>query len=91
MKPIKLKAAYKECLDLLQDTICEPTAAEAATERIEDAIYRVGHNGELPEEDDSSAAILEAICQFLDSTITAIFGAGNGFSEFEQTGVLAGK
>ena len=87
----ELKLAYQECLDLLADTLCEPTAATAATERIEDAIYRVGHNGELPEEDDSSAAILEAICQFLDSTITAIFGAGNGFSEFEQTGVLAGK
>ncbi len=88
---IELTAAYKECLNLLSDTLCEPTSAKAATERIEDAIYRVGHNGELPEEDDSSAAILEAICQFLDSTITAIFGAGNGFSEFEQTGVLAGK
>lgn len=87
----ELTAAYKECLDLLSDTLCEPTAAAAATERIEDAIYRVGHNGELPEEDDSSAAILEAITQFLDSAITAIFGAGNGFSEFEQTGVLAGK
>ncbi len=88
---IELNAAYEECLNLLKDTLCEPTAADAATERIEDAIYRVGHNGELPEEDDSTASILEAVTQFLDSTMTAIFGAGYGFSEFEQSGVLGGK
>ena len=88
---VELNAAYEECLNLLKDTLCEPTAADAATERIEDAIYRVGHNGELPEEDDSTASLLEAITQFLDSTMTAIFGAGYGFSEFEQSGVLGGK
>ncbi|MBR5442731.1 MAG: hypothetical protein IKV44_07230 [Clostridia bacterium] len=87
---IELTAAYKECLALLDDTLCEPTSAAAATERIEDAIYRVGHNGELPEEEGSNE-ILGAVAQFLDSAITAIFGAGNGFSEFEKTGVLAGK
>ncbi len=86
----ELIAAYKECLVLLQDTICEPTAAEATTERIEDAIYRVGHNGELPEEDNSTDALLEAICQFLDGIVTAITGSGNGFSDIFDTGVFPG-
>ncbi len=86
----ELKAAYVECLALLNDTICEPTAAEAATERIEDAIYRVGHNGELPVEDNSTDALLEAICQFLDSIITAITGSGNGFSDIADSGVFPG-
>ncbi|MBQ8182524.1 MAG: hypothetical protein IJ025_01310 [Clostridia bacterium] len=84
----ELKAAYVECLALLNDTICEPTAAEAATERIEDAIYRVGHNGELPVEDNSTDALLEAICQFLDGIITAITGSGNGFSDIADNGVF---
>ena len=87
----ELIAAYQECLLLLQDTICEPTAAEAATERIEDAIYRVGHNGELPEEDNSTDALLEAICQFLDGIVTAVTGSGNGFSDIFDTGVFPGK
>ena len=86
----ELIAAYKECLVLLQDTICEPTAAEAATERIEDAIYRVGHNGELPEEDNSMDALLEALCQFLDSVVTAVTGSGNGFSDIFENGVFPG-
>lgn len=86
----ELIAAYKECLALLQDTICEPTAAEATTERVEDAIYRVGHNGELPEEDNSTDALLEAICQFLDGIVTAITGSGNGFSDIFDTGVFPG-
>ncbi len=86
----ELIAAYQECLALLQDTICEPTAAEAATERIEDAIYRVGHNGEIPEEDTSMDALLEAICEFLDGVVTAITGSGNGFSDIFDTGVFPG-
>ena len=86
----ELKAAYKECLDLLKDTICEPTAAEAATERIEDAIYRVGHNGELPEEDTSMDALLEALCEFLDTVVTTVTGSGNGFSDIFQNGVFPG-
>lgn len=86
----ELTAAYKECLALLQNTICEPTEAEAVTERIENAIYRVGHNGQLPVEDSSMDALLEAICKFLDDIVTAIFGSGNGFSDIKDTGVFPG-
>ena len=86
----ELIAAYRECLALLKDTICEPTAAEAATERIDDAIYRVGHNGELPVEDNTMDALLEALCQFLDSVVTAITGPGYGFSDIFQNGVFPG-
>lgn len=86
----ELTAAYKECLALLNDTAnCEPTAAAAATERIEDAIYRVGHNGELPEEDDSMNNLLTAIAGTLEDVITAIFGPGYGFSEIGSNGVIA--
>ena len=84
---IELTAAYKEALALLNDTICEPTAADAVTKRIEDAIYRVGHNGEIPVEDKSTDQLLEQICYLLDGVITQIFGAGNGFSEYPEHGI----
>lgn len=87
----ELIAAYQECFVFLNNTICEPTSAEAATERIEDAIYRVGHNGELPDEDNTMDELLEAICQFLDSIVTAVTGSGNGFSDIFQNGVFPGK
>ncbi len=86
----ELTAAYKECLALLNDTAnCEPTAADAATERIEDAIYRVGHNGEIPEEDNSMDTLLTALAGTLEDVITAIFGPGYGFSEIMDNGILA--
>ena len=86
----ELIAAYQECLALLNDTAnCEPTAADAATERIEDAIYRVGHNGELPEEDNSMDTLLTALAGTLDDVVTAIFGPGYGFSEIMDNGILA--
>lgn len=85
----ELIAAYKECLALLNDTAnCEPTAADAATQRIEDAIYRVGHNGEIPEEDNSMNTLLTALAETLDDIITAIFGPGYGFSEIAENGIL---
>lgn len=86
----ELTAAYKEALALLQNTMCEPTEAEAVTERIENAIYRVGHNGQLPTEDDSMDSLIEAIAKFLDDIITAVFGSGNGFSDIKDTGVFPG-
>ncbi len=86
----ELIAAYQECLALLNNTVnCEPTAAEAATQRIDDAIYRVGHNGELPEEDDSMNDLFTALAGTLDDVITAIFGSGYGFSEIAENGILA--
>ena len=84
---IELTAAYKEALALLQDTLCEPTAADAVTKRIEDAIYRVGHNGEIPEEDSSTDEMIEQIAYLLDGIITQVFGAGNGFSEYLNNGI----
>ncbi len=86
----ELVAAYTECLLLLEDTICEPAAADAALERIDDAIYRVGHNGELPpEEDDTMDKALLVVAQALDSVVTALFGSGYGFSEIATNGSLA--
>ncbi len=86
----ELIAAYKECLALLNDTAnCEPVAAEAVTQRIDDAIYRVGHNGELPEEDNSTDTLFTALAGTLEDVITAIFGPGYGFSEIMDNGILA--
>ncbi len=83
--------AYQECLALLNDTVnCEPIAAEAATQRIQDAIYRVGHNGELPpEEDTATDSLLTALAGTFEDIITGIFGSGYGFSEIADKGVLA--
>lgn len=87
----ELKAAYVESLNLLNNTICEPTVAETTTKRINDAVYSVGHNGQLPVEDNTMDELLEAICEFLDSIVTAITGPGNGFSDIAQNGVFPGK
>lgn len=83
----ELKNAYQEALYLLTDTICEPTAADAATQRIEDAIYRAGHNGQLPVEDTTTDDVIEVICMTLDDIITTIFGPSYGFSEYVEHGV----
>ncbi len=84
---IELESAYKEALYLLTDTICEPTAADAATQRIEDAIYRVGHNGQLEVTDTTTDDVLEIITGTLDEVITAIFGPSYGFSDYYQNGI----
>ncbi len=86
----EIKAAYKECLDLLNDTICEPSAANAALERIDDAIYRVSNNGQIPvEEDKSTDRLLTALAEAFDDVITSIFGSGYGFSEIMENGALS--
>lgn len=80
---IELQAAYDEAQALLQTTICEPTEAEAVTDRLLNALRRVGQEGEA--EDTTTADALEAIAKFLDDTIYEVFG-GNGFSDISQTG-----
>ena len=85
-----LISAYKDAIYLLDDTICEPTAAESVTKNLETAIYRVGNNGQEPaEEDTSTASLLEAIVAMLEDVLTAVFGPGYGFSEIAENGVLA--
>ncbi len=86
----EIKAVYKECLELLNDTICEPVAADAALERMDDALYRVGNNGQLPpEEDNSTDQLLTVLAEALDDVITSIFGSGYGFSEIMENGALS--
>ncbi len=86
----EIKETYTECLELLNDTICEPVAATAALERMDDALYRVGHNGQLPPEEDTSTDVLfGAIAEALDDVITSIFGSGYGFSEIMENGALS--
>ncbi len=85
-----LVSAYKSALNLINDTVCEPTAAVEITKAVDDALYRVGNDGkEPPVEDTSTADLLEAIAMLLDDVITSLFGNGYGFSEIMDNGALA--
>lgn len=75
---MELQGAYDEAQALLKTTICEPTSANAAKERMEYALCRVGVRD--PEEDPSTQEALEIICAFLDETLYTVFGA-EGFSD----------
>ncbi len=78
---IELRECYDEANLLLQDTICEPTKAEAVTERFDYALCRVGVR-QYPE-DTMTQEALEIITAFLDETIYGVFGAG-GFSDIKD-------
>ncbi len=78
----ELQDAYDECQAMLSNTICEPSTAEAATQRLLNALCRVGVRSE---EDHTTDEVLEAISKFLDDTLYSIFGAG-GFSDIVTTG-----
>jgi len=84
---VELQAAYDEAKALLQTTICEPSEAEAVSDRILNALRRVGMEGEA--EDETMMEVLEAIAKFIDDTIYEVFG-GNGFSDIAQTGPFPG-
>ncbi len=84
---IELQAAYDEAQALLQTTICEPSEAEAVTDRLLNALRRVGQEGEA--EDETMMNVLEAVAKFVDDTIYKVFG-GNGFSDISHTGPFPG-
>lgn len=77
----ELQAAYDEALALLDTTICEPTVAAATTDRLLNALRRVGVEKEAS--DDTVDKALETICKFIDDTLYTVFG-GNGFSDISQ-------
>ncbi len=83
----ELQAAYDEAKALLDTTICEATEAEAVTDRLLNALRRVGQEGEA--EDTTMMDVLGAIAKFVDDTIYKVFG-GNGFSDISQTGPFPG-
>ena len=80
----ELRDVYNDSLLLLEDTICEPTAANAMRERFEYALCRVGKRD--PAADTSTDEALEIICQFIDETIYGVFGAG-GFSDLNDDNI----
>ncbi len=85
-----LVSAYKDALDLIKDTICEPSAAVEITKAVDDALYRVGNDGkDPPVEDTSTDSLLEAVASLFDDVLTAIFGSGYGFSEIATNGAIA--
>ncbi len=84
---IELQAAYDEAQALLQNTICDATEAEAVSDRLLNALRRVGQEGEA--EDETMMNVLGAIAKFVDDTIYKVFG-GNGFSDISQTGPFPG-
>ncbi len=83
----ELQMAYDEAQALLQTTICEPTEAEAVTDRLLNALRRVGMQKEA--EDETMNDVLESIAKFVDDTLYEVFG-GNGFSDISQTGPFPG-
>ncbi len=84
----ELQAAYDEAQYLINEqTICDAAEAEAVSDRLLNALRRVGKEGEA--EDDSMMNILGAIAKFVDDTIYKVFG-GNGFSDISQTGPFPG-
>ncbi|MBQ7115510.1 MAG: alpha/beta hydrolase [Clostridia bacterium] len=84
---VELQAAYDEANALLENTICDATEAEAVTDRLLNALRRVGQEGEA--EDTSTIDALAVIAKFVDDTIYQVFG-GNGFSDIAQTGPFPG-
>lgn len=81
----ELRAVYEEAEVYLENTICEPTSAQALLERFEYALYRVGV-GSAPA-DTSTDEALEIICKFVDETIYGVFGA-DGFSDLNDSKVV---
>lgn len=80
----ELRTVYDDSLELLNDTICEPTSAAAMKERFEYALCRVGKRD--PAADTSTDEALEIICRFLDETVYGVFGA-DGFSDLNDNKV----
>ena len=83
----ELHAAYDEAQALLQNTICDPAEADAVSDRLLNALRRVGKEGEA--EDDTMMEVLGAVAKFVDDTIYKVFG-GNGFSDIFETGPFPG-
>ncbi len=83
----ELQAAYDEANALLDNTICDADEAAAVSDRLLNALRRVGKEGEA--EDETMMNVLGAIAKFVDDTIYKVFG-GNGFSDISQTGPFPG-
>ena len=84
---VELQAAYDEAKALLENTICDCAEAEAVSDRLLNALRRVGQEGEA--EDETMMNVLGAVAKFVDDTIYKVFG-GNGFSDISQTGPFPG-
>ena len=84
---VELQAAYDEAQALLENTICDADEAAAVTDRLLNALRRVGQEGEA--EDDTMMNVLGTVAKFVDETIYKVFGA-NGFSDISQTGPFPG-
>ena len=80
---IELQEAYDEAKALLETTICEPSIAEATSDRLLNALRRVGVRGAA--EDETMNKALETIAAFVDDTVYSVFG-GNGFSDVVLNG-----
>ncbi len=85
---LELQDAYAEALLLLDTTICDSAVAEATSDRLLNALRRVGVEGEAA--DETTDKLLEEVCKFLDDTIFSIFGGG-GFSDIADTGAFPNK
>ena len=84
----ELRAAYNEAQTLINEkTVCDAAEAEAVSDRLLNALRRVGKEGEA--EDETMMNVLGSVAKFVDDTIFKVFG-GNGFSDISQTGPFPG-
>ena len=83
----ELQAAYDEANALLNNTICDSAEADAVSDRLLNALRRVGQEDE--EEDTAAMDALAIIAEFVDGVVFEVFG-GNGFSDIYETGPFPG-
>ena len=77
----EVQAAYDEAQLMLSNTVCNAAEAEASTERVLNALRRVGVKDEA--EDETMNEALEVVMKAVNDIIYKIFGA-NGFSDWPK-------
>lgn len=80
----EVQAAYDEASLMLENTVCNSAEADACTERVLNALRRVGVRPQPT--DNSKDEALEAIAKYLNDVIYIIFGA-QGFSDVMSRGL----
>ncbi len=79
---VEVQAAYDEAKLMLANTVCNAAETEACTERVLNALRRVGKRPEA--EDPAQDQALEAVAKFLNDVLYIIFGA-QGFSDWPSS------
>lgn len=82
---LEVQAAYDEAQAMLSNTVCNAAEAEASTERVLNALRRVGVKDEA--EDETMMGILEVVAKAVNDIMYDIFGA-YGFSDWPKNNFI---